>query len=92
MKNVNDDSAIVDEHLNMLDVSPSMSIIYKTRWQRFEDYFWYNSHKQFEDQAKKTGLITNPKIIYYVRLTMAATLIFDWILLFCFNVPPNKWY
>ena len=91
MKNINDDSAIVEDHLNLLDASPGMNSVYKTKWQRFEDYFWYNNHKQFEDQTKQTGLITNPKIIYYIRLTMATTLVFDWVLLFI-NVPVNKWY
>lgn len=92
MKNINHDSSIEDENLQMLDVSPGMTSVYKTKWQRFEDFFWYNSHKQFEDQAKQHGLISNPKIIYYIRLTMAATLIFDWILLLGFNVPPKLWY
>ena len=94
MKNINDGdtSTVSEEHLQMLDVSPGMSSVYKTKWQKFEDFFWYNSHKQFEDQAKQTGMITNPKIIYYIRLTMAATLVFDWILLLGFNVPPKMWY
>ena len=71
--------------------------VYKTRYERFEDWFWANSHKEIHEQsvAQSPLLAKNSQLLKYVRLTGFLVMAFN-VLLFFYNcgltVVPFKFF
>ena len=54
------------------------------KFQRFDNWFWYNDHNNMFKYANQPGLLKiKGKCRLIIRLLELALLLFNWIVLFC---------